>query len=478
MTDLETRLDSDMPSTSEPGVSVGMPAPLDLARSPGQGYQELLDTDTHPVPAILREESPGIFDGEARVPITRYTSRAYHELEKERLWKKVWQMACREEEIAQPGDTYVYEICDTSILVVRGQDLEVRAFYNACLHRGRLLRHESGPTENEIRCPFHGFCWNLDGSLKSITCEWDFPHADKASMDLPQVRTGTWGGFVFLTMDEEAEPLEDFLGDLDRHFEAWPLEKRYVQAHVAKVIDCNWKVAQEAFSEALHVITTHPQRVAGMGDANSQYDVWGNFDRGISANGVPSPHLRWEPTEQEMFDSMVDARMDEPALLEVPDGMTARELSGMLSRESLRAVVGDEVADKISDAESLDSIYYTVFPNFHPWGAYQRIAYRFRPYQDQHEVCLMDVYFLSPFEGERPAPAKTQWIGIDASWTEATILGSSARVFDQDSYNMPKVQRGMHTTREKTVLFSRYQESKIRHFHHLLSHWIGEDVEQ
>ena len=119
-----------------------------------------------------------------------------------------------------------------------------------------------------------------------------------------------------------------------------------------------------------------------------------------------------------------------------------------------------------------------MFPNFHPWGAYQRIAYRFRPHQDQHEVCLMDVYFLAPFKGERPAPAKTQWLGIDASWTEATILGSSARVFDQDSYNMPKVQRGLHTTREKTVLFSRYQESKIRHFHHLLAQWIGEDVDQ
>ncbi len=222
-------------------------------------------------------------------------------------------------------------------------------------------------------------------------------------MDLPQLQVGTWGGFVFVNPDPEAEPLEDFLGDLDRHFEAWPLDRRYVQAHVAKIIDCNWKVAQEAFSEALHVITTHPQRVAGMGDANSQYDVWGNFDRGISANGVPSPHLRWEPTEQEMFDSMVDARMDEPALLEVPDGMTARELSGMLSRESLRPIIGDEAADLVSDAESLDSIYYTVFPNFHPWGAYQRIAYRFRPHQDQHEMCLMDVYFLAPFTGERPA---------------------------------------------------------------------------
>ena len=475
MTDVGIR--TDVGAGADLAVTGAMPQPPPFARSPGIGYQQLLDTDTRPVPGILREESPGIFDDVSTVPITRYTSRAYHELEKERLWARVWQMACRAEEIAIAGDTYVYDICDQSILVVRGADMEIRAFYNACLHRGRLLRHESGPADREIRCPFHGFCWNLDGSLKSVTCEWDFPDVDKSEMDLPQVRVATWGGFVFINMDPDCEPFEDFIGDLDRHFENWPLDRRYVQAHVAKVIDCNWKVAQEAFSEALHVVTTHPQRVAGMGDTNSQYDVWGNFDRGISANGVPSPHIRWTPTEQQMFDSMVDARMDEPPLLDVPEGMTARELSGLLGRESLRPTIGDEATERLSDAESLDSIYYTLFPNFHPWGAYQRIAYRFRPYQDEHEMCLMDVYMLAPFTGERPPPAKTQWLAVDDSWVKAEILGSSARVFDQDSFNMPRVQRGLHTTRRKTVQFSRYQESKIRHFHKLLAEWIGEDVD-
>ncbi len=473
MTDLETR-PSGVPAADD---ATYMAAPTDFARSPGIGYQALLDTDTHPVPAILREESPGIYEDQTFIPVTRYISRAYHELEKERLWPKVWQMACREEEIPLSGDTYVYEIVDTSILVVRQTDGTVKAFYNACLHRGRQLRHESGPADKELRCPFHGFCWNLDGTNKSVTCDWDFPQLEGADLSLPEVKVGHWGGFVFINMDPDCEPLADFLGDLDRHFEKWPLEKRYVQAHVHKIIDANWKVAQEAFSEAFHVITTHPQRVAGMGDSNSQYDCWENFDRGISANGVPSPHLNWTPTEQEMFDSMVDARIDEIPLVEVPAGMTARELSGMLARESLRPVIGDEAADLICDAESLDSIYYTVFPNFHPWGAYQRIVYRFRPDGDRHDRSIMDVYLLAPFAGERPAPAKTLYLGAEESWTKATILGSSARVFDQDSFNMPKVQVGMKNLKRKTVAMSRYQESKIRHQHHLLAKWIGEDVE-
>ena len=444
----------------------------DRAVSPGIPYQKLLDTDSRPVPEVLRWESPNTYDDQALVPVKRYTSREYHELEKERMWFRVWQMACREEEIAEVGDTYVYDIVGVSILIVRSAEDRIQAYYNACMHRGRQLRHESGPTE-ELRCPFHGFCWNLDGSVKEVTCEWDFPHVNKSALRLSEIKVGTWGGFVFINMDLNCEPLEDFLGDLDRHFTDWPLENRFIEAHVAKIIDCNWKIAQEAFSEAFHVVTTHPQRLASIGDTNSQYDSWGNFSRGITPNGTPSPHIDWVPTEQEMFDSLIDGRLDEPPLVEVPEGETVRQLSGRLARESLRPALGD-AADKISDAESLDSIYYTVFPNFHPWGAYQRVVYLFRPNGDDHESCIMDVYYLTPFAGERPPPAKVRWLDRDQLWVEAAELGTTARVFDQDSYNMPKVQVGLRSTRATKVPLARYQESKIRHIHHLLEKWIGE----
>lgn len=445
----------------------------ELALSSGPSYQELLDTDTHPVPEVLRWESPVDFSDQALVPVKRYISRGYHELEKEHVWSKTWQMACREEEIPEVGDTYVYDICDWSILIVRSGPDTIEAFYNACLHRGRKLRHEGGPS-TELRCPFHGFCWDLNGKMKRLTCEWDFPHLNPEAMELPRVKVGTWGGFVFVNMDLDSEPLEDFLGDLDAHFTQWPLEERYVEAHIAKVIRCNWKIAQEAFSEAFHVVTTHPQRLASMADTNSQYDNWENFSRGLTPNGVPSAHINWQPTEQEMFDTIVDSRIDEVPLAVVPEGMTAREFSGILTREGLRPIIGDEKADQLSDAESLDAIYYTVFPNFHPWGAYQRIVYRFRPNGDDHETSIMDVYFLSPFKGERPAPAKVRWLDIDDDWTAATELGTSARVFDQDAFNMPHVQTGLKTTKATKVALARYQESKIRHIHHLLEQRIGE----
>jgi phenylpropionate dioxygenase-like ring-hydroxylating dioxygenase large terminal subunit len=442
-------------------------------RSSGVDYQDLLDADTKDVPVVLRMKNP-IDPGPTFVPVERYTSRAFHELEVEKLWKRVWQMACREEDIPEVGDHITYDIANLSVVVVRSAPDTIKAFQNVCLHRGRLLKEKPG-RDTELRCAFHGFAWNLDGSLKHVPCKWDFPQVDD-DWTLPEVRVGTWGGFVFVNFDPDAAPLADHLGDLSTHFARWPLEKRYKQAHVAKVLRCNWKLAQEAFMEAYHVVATHPQLLAGIGDANSQYDVFGNFCRAMTPNGTPSPHLKWTPTEQDMLDAMFDRSLDEPRLLEVPAGTTARETAGRLRREAMADSIGDAAADDLSDAELCDSFYYTVFPNFHPWGAYNRIVYRFRPYGNRHDMSIMECMFLAPYDetGDRPPPVPVHHLGPDDDWTEAWELGMLARVFNQDVFNLPKVQAGLETGAIDTVTFANYQETKLRHFHRLLEEWLDE----
>ncbi len=441
-------------------------------RSRGLSYQDLLDADTHPVPVVLRRQSP-LAPGPTFVPVERYTSPEFHRLEVEKLWKRVWQMACREEDIAEVGDHITYDIANISILLTRSAPDTIRAFHNICLHRGRLLKEKPG-RDTELRCAFHGFAWNLDGSLKHVPCKWDFPQVND-DWTLPEVRVDTWGGFVFINMDLDAPPLAEHLGELGEHFERWPLERRFKQAHVAKVLRCNWKLAQEAFMEAFHVVATHPQLLAGIGDSNSQYDVFGNICRAITPNGTPSPHLHWTPTEQDMLDAMFDRSLDEPRLLEVPDGHTARETAGELRRHTLVDVVGAEHAAELSDAEMCDSIYYTVFPNFHPWGAFNRIVYRFRPYGNRHDMAIMECMFLSPYDesGPRPPAAPIHWLGPDDDWTEANELGMLARVFNQDVFNLPKVQAGLETGAIDTVTFANYQETKLRHHHMLLGQWVA-----
>ncbi len=444
------------------------------ARSPGPSYQDLLDADSRPenVPVTLRWQRNEHL-GSTDIPRRRYVDRDYHELEKERLWKKVWQMACREEDIPEVGDTLVYDICDLSILVVRCAPQEIRAFFNACLHRGRQLKERDG-NNAELRCAFHGYCWNLDGSLKQIPCAWDFPHVDPADWNLPAVQVGTWGGFVFVNLDPHAETLDAFVGDLGEHFTKWPLEQRYKSVHVAKVFPANWKVVQEAFMEAFHVVATHPQLLAGIGDTNSQYDWHGNYSRAITPNGTPSPHIAFEPSQQEMFDAMSDRRLDEEPFVELGADDTARSTAGNGGRFRMAGVLGPR-ADELSDAELADSIYFTLFPNLHPWGSYNRITYRFRPYGDRHDMSIMECMFLDPWPAgqDKPPAVPIHWLGQDDDWTDAPELGMLARVFNQDSFNLPKVQKGLASLR-KDITLANYQETKIRHFHHLLTHYIGE----
>src|SRR5262245_29767022 len=382
-------------------------------------------------------------------------------------------MACREEEIPAVGDHVVYEIANLSVLVVRAAPDSIRAYHNVCLHRGRLLKERDG-NSRELRCPFHGFTWSLDGKLAHVPCAWDFPHVDAEKFALPELRVGTWGGFVFVNMDPACAPLSEFLVGLDRHFERWPLERRYKQAHVAKRMRANWKVVQEAFMEAFHVVATHPQILAGIGDANSQYDVYENFSRAITPNGTPSPHLDWEPSEQDKFDAMVDRRIDEDPLVVIPPGMTARQIAAAGSREMLRPMLGSAYVDGLCDAELADSFYYTVFPNFHPWGAFNRIVYRFRPYGDDHETSVMECMYLAPYkEGEKPPACKIHWLGPDDDWCDAPELGALARVFNQDVFNLPKVQRGLKAMTKPGITLANYQEAKIRHFHALWEKWIN-----
>jgi hypothetical protein len=128
---------------------------------------------------------------------------------------------------------------------------------------------------------------------------------------------------------------------------------------------------------------------------------------------------------------------------------------------------------QLSDAELVDSFYYTVFPNFHPWGAYNRLSYRFRPFENDPDRSVMEVMYLSPFRGKRPPAAKVRWIGDDEDWTQVPEIGFLSRVFNQDTANLGHVQRGLHASVRSHLQLGRYQEAKIRHFHSLLERHVN-----
>lgn len=442
------------------------------ARSPGISYQELLDADTHPVPEVLRLESPRYL-GSGDIDIARYISREWHEREARTLWRSVWQFACRTDDIPEVGDHVLYEIVRDSYIVIRAAPDEIKAYPNACLHRGRRLKEYAGRC-SEIRCPFHGFAWTLDGELKHVPARWDFEHVRNEEFSLPECKVGTWAGFVMINPDPDAEPLEDFLGEITDQFEVWDLANRYTQAHVAKVIHANWKIAQEAFCEAFHVNGTHPQIAPYLGDTNTQVDIWENFARAITPGGTPSPLLDWTPTQDDMMRAMTDTRVDEPTPIPVSPDQSMRAMGAAASRDRWRPVAGEWV-DRMSDAEMMDSIDYTIFPNFHPWGAFNRIVYRFRPNGDDHRSSLMECLFLAPYRGEKPPNAPVHFLEEHETFADAPELSMLGKVFNQDLFNMEKVQRGLETTRKPGITLGNYQESKIRWLHAKLDAWVGEE---
>ena len=445
---------------------------IPLERSPGPSWQDVLDQDSRPAPDFLRAESPYL-NGFGDIPKDRYLSREWHEKEKACLWSRVWQFACREEQIPEVGSYIVYEIADQSYLVTRVSEDEIKAYPNVCLHRGRLLKTYDGRC-SEFRCPYHGFAWHLDGELKHIPAEWDFPHLEARSEDmaLPEVKVGTWAGFVFINPDPEAESLQDFLGEeILRHFERWDLENRYIQAHVSKIVNCNWKIANEAFSEGFHVNATHPQGMTYTGDPQSQVDIWRNTARNISPKGIPCPLLSFVPTEEQMLRDALDVREGEPLPIPFEDGETMRAALSRAGRERFRDSFGDRV-DDLTDAEFLDAWVYTVFPNFMPWGAFNRIFYRFRPNGDEHESCIFEIFYLAPFLGDRPPPATETKLGPSDPWTDAKELEKLAMVAEQDTFNMQRVHQGLKVLRREGVLLSRYQESIVRWRQDLIQEYV------
>ena len=191
------------------------------ARCPGPSYTDMLNADTRRAPDYLLMESNQNL-GDDPLSTQRYTSSAHMIRENDKMWPNVWQFAAREEDMPEPGDTVVYDLGDKSFLLVRQKNGSVRAFHNVCLHRGRKLRLESGPAIN-LRCPFHGFTWNNDGSMKEMPCSWDFAHLKGKDMTLPELKVDRWQGFILVTENHHLPSFRDWVGPGVEHYDNWRL---------------------------------------------------------------------------------------------------------------------------------------------------------------------------------------------------------------------------------------------------------------
>jgi len=440
--------------------------------------RDYLSMDSRRVPeALLESSSPDL--GNAPVDKTIYTSSHYADLEKEHVWRRVWQLACRENDIPKVGDRVVYNVLDQSFVIVRTAGEGIKAFYNVCMHRGtRLVGAHDPLSGKEITCSFHNWSYNLDGSLKRIPCRWDFPQVQNKQVHLAEVKTATWNGFVFINMDPDGQKFEDFLGEtIPRHFQAWPYDKAVKVAHFGKVLPCNWKVAVGAFLEVYHVNQTHAGIMTISGDCNSQYDSWGDHARQIMCVGVPSPHLGDMSDDaqlvvEEWLDSVIagtpgGASVEIPKLPEGAGSAEVRHVCASIVRQMRKEATGIDFG-ATSDTEMLDSIQYFIFPNFFLFGGKAfPLAYRILPVWGDHESCLFEVMALPTLRAGSPTPKDVplEITPSDEPWAALSDrLGKGVAVFDEDQRNLVKFQSGLRQDGLKHVHLAGYQERNVRNF--------------
>jgi Rieske 2Fe-2S family protein len=198
--------------------------------------------------------------GARTLPGRYYTAPDVLAEEQERIFRRRWICIGRAEAIAQPGDYVLAEIAGESIIVLRDQAGERRAFYNVCRHRGtRLCEAQRGRLSETIQCPYHAWTYALDGRLIGAPHMHEVEGFDKKTYPLHQVALAEWEGFLFVNLDPAAEALEQAFAPLRGRFARYNLPALRTVRGIEYEVRANWKLILQNYNECLHCPTIHPE---------------------------------------------------------------------------------------------------------------------------------------------------------------------------------------------------------------------------
>ena len=203
-------------------------------------------------------------------PMNTLPGRDYHaaevfDLERELVFARNWFYAGRAEGLDEPGDFVTVDVAGESVIVVRDSDGRLQAFYNVCRHRGsRLCDESSGRMKGAVKCPYHAWAYSFDGRLIG-TPNVGKDELDRSALGLWPVALAEWQGFLFLHLDPDPPPIEDWLGgqhDDPLRFARFALDGLRIGHRTVTEVDANWKILIENYNECLHCPTVHPELVA------------------------------------------------------------------------------------------------------------------------------------------------------------------------------------------------------------------------
>lgn len=405
------------------------------------------------------------------IPASRYTSPEFAAVESERVWPRVWQMATTLDMVAQPGDWVEFSVDRLSCIILRDETGTLRAFQNVCMHRGVELCSGNGSDLSELRCVFHRWCWNLDGSLAEVPSRRDFGVIDNDAYALPKVLVDTWGPLVFVNFDTDAMPLAEYLGGAPADAARYGIEDFHGTYEISVLVPSNWKTAADGFSETYHVQGLHPELLVVLDDLDTPQVFWDNVGRSHQQYGVPSPRIRPEPSDDEVwraFASVYGMRAgldanDPGPVPPIPEGSSLLEVMG----ECVRRCQADKGVDlsAYSAVEIMAMDQYNVFPNitvlFHPDLL---SVLRTRPGTTPDE-CWLDIF---QFERRGAATPRTKPMKVEVP-IDSMAFGT---VFNQDFDMLRTAQRGLHQPGFTRITISQ-EESRILNNQLALERWCG-----
>ncbi len=369
-----------------------------------------------------RSAPPDGFPALAPIAAERYTDPTFFELEREQIWNRSWIVAAHVDELRAPGTAVRFDALGPPIIVVHGRDGEVRAFYNACRHRGAPVVREASECAQRLVCKYHGWTYEHDGRLVGVPDRRDFGALDLESLALTPVRCETWAGLVFVNLDPEAPPLHGTLGVLTDELAQFETERLRVIDRHHFVLDCNWKAAIEANLEVYHLKMIHP------------YTVNQLLDHERTTIGLlPGGHSRMASAKR---DPTNDA------------GLAAAGLPRIASA---------------SEIAQITNLSYTVFPNLVvPTDVGGFPLLQFWPIDVR--TTRFDVTWIVADWGEGETP--DHWKGF---------IGIFDTVLGEDTANLDWIQRSMESPGCTAVPLS-YQERRLYWLHEEVDRRIGDAV--
>jgi len=417
----------------------------------------------------------------SRIPAQRYYDEEFFRLEAERFWPHVWQMACRIEEIPEVGDWVEYRNLDKSVIVVRTAS-GIRAFHNACRHRGVQLASGHGNCSvNGFVCPFHGWRWNMDGENTFVYGKSRFSEADLdvADIALARCRVELWGGCAFINHDNDAPPLLDCFGDAAARLDARNIAELKVEWWRSSILPVNWKLAMEAFMEGYHVAATHPQLQAISTPESNMYGPTGPDRDMPTSSGTARAYVETtirhlaklsegmagmvHHTEVEIAESLRDMDLPEeigPAAMAFYTRLRSEITRQGRERGLPMPDLVKAAADHPFKAVEFMVPHYFLLPMFAAMS-----AYRIRSLTA--ETCLFEIWSLAmlPDDPERdppvaPAPSSHD----DPSFPE---------IPRQDYSNLPLQQLGLHAGGFEFMRIQPETEGMISNFQRLVDGYLA-----